>query len=226
MGTICTNQNGRLFYYFYWNGRKIREGTGLPDTRENKKKLEAHLKTIMAEIEAGMFNEARYLFHFPYGNLTKEIGKKIGKAVPKDMTFRLYAESWLKENAPPVLKKSTYQDYTSTLNKHLYPAFGASPISEITESDLKIFRQDLRGLSAKRANNIFVPLKTIFKEAHRKGVIKDDPTEFIKPLKTGKTDIHPLSVQEINFLADKMPSFWSRFLTVALLALKWKDINL
>ncbi|MBI5189909.1 MAG: tyrosine-type recombinase/integrase [Nitrospirae bacterium] len=235
MGNISVNQNGRLYYYFYWQGRRHREGTKLADTPANRKRLEAHMRLVQDEIDSGLFTAERYLHHFPYGNCAKEFRSKLGSGDKESPTFGQYAEGWLTENAPPALKPSTYSDYYSTFKKHLLPAFSEMHMDEIAEKDLKLFRARLKGLSPKRINNIFVPLKTLLREAHRRGVIDHNPSEHVRPLKVGKADIQPFSVQEVRQLTGILTWYWSRFVSVAvytgmrtgeLLALKWSDVDL
>ena len=52
--------NGMLFFDFRWNGRRFREYTALPDSAENRKKLEAVLNKIEAAIGNGSFDYAAY----------------------------------------------------------------------------------------------------------------------------------------------------------------------
>ncbi len=229
MGKVRVSHRGRLYLDFRFNGERYREGTGLKDSKENRATCERHLKLIEAEIAAGVFD---YPKRFPHGNKIRSFVAP----VPAAQTFREYAKNWLAENAPPNgLAPSTYSDYVSTLNAHLYPAIGDLPLSEISEGMLKSFRQRLAGLSPKRINNIFVPLKTIFKQARRRSEIVLDPTEFISPLKVGRSDIHPFSIEEINKILGALSGMWQAFFAVAfftgmrtgeLIALRWSDVDL
>lgn len=214
MGTVSVNQHGNLFFYFYWKGRKFREGTGYKDTTANRKKCEARMILVQAEIDAGRFSIEKYLHYFPYGNCAAEFQGKVDAKKQKPVTFSEYAEQWLTEKAPPVLKHTTHQDYESIIRKTINPVLGDTPLINIKETDLLEFRRTLSGLSGQRLNNIFTPLKGVLKAAHRRGVIQVDPTAFIRPLRHEEPDIKPLALDEVRYLADRWTPFWSIWLTV------------
>ncbi len=53
---------------------------------------------------------------------------------------------------------STARDYRNSLNKHILPRFGNTPIDDININDVEDFIDDLElDLSSKRVNNILVP---------------------------------------------------------------------
>ncbi len=62
---VKVNQHGYLALGLFWNGMRSWEGTGLQDTPENRRLLEAAVLVISSEIKNGTFN---YLKHFPKGN--------------------------------------------------------------------------------------------------------------------------------------------------------------
>ena len=65
----------------------------------------------------------------------------------------------------------------------------------------------LRTLSAKRKNNIMVPVKCLFNDAKRRGDIKGNPTELIRRFKEEKPQIDPFSFPEMKaFLAQRRPA--------------------
>ena len=59
------NRHGFLALRLFWNGMRSWEGTGLRDTPENRKLLEAAALVISAEIKKKSFD---YQKHFPAGN--------------------------------------------------------------------------------------------------------------------------------------------------------------
>ena len=63
MGKIVERtETGKLFFDFRYAGKRCREQTALDNTPANRKKLEAILKRIEAEITLGTFEYHR---HFP-----------------------------------------------------------------------------------------------------------------------------------------------------------------
>ncbi len=71
MGSIRSRgKSGNLFFDFRYQGKRCREQTLLPDTAENRAKLEAILERIEAEITLGTFNYASYFPNSKKGDLT------------------------------------------------------------------------------------------------------------------------------------------------------------
>lgn len=114
-------------------GTKIRAkksgDTFVPDDPRAFEALEKWVRDITREIDAGGFS---YLRHFPHGNKAK-LFKPGGPRV-----FRDHAEEWLQKKAPPELRLSTHQSYTSITNFYLIPLFGDSPLFQFSESSDRI----------------------------------------------------------------------------------------
>jgi integrase len=79
-----------------------------------------------------------------------------------------------------------------------------------------------------------VPLKTLFRTAKRRREIRENPCEHIRPLKTEKPHIDPLSFDEMNrFLSKVDPHYHAYFFTAFFtgmrpgeeIALRWDDID-
>jgi hypothetical protein len=62
---IKVNRHGFLAFRLFWNKLRSWEGTGLRDTPENRKLIEAKALLISREIKKGNFD---YLKWFPEGN--------------------------------------------------------------------------------------------------------------------------------------------------------------
>jgi integrase len=89
-------------------------------------------------------------------------------------------------------------------------------------------------LSAKRKNNIMVPVKCIFNDAKRRGDIRENPAEHVRRLREEKPFIDPLSFPEMKLFLDTVdphfvPYFTTAFLTGMrpneLIALKWLHVD-
>ena len=63
MGTLIT-RGGIIYVDFRFKGQRCREVTQMPDTQQNRRKCDAFLKRIEAEIVLGTFDYASY---FPDG---------------------------------------------------------------------------------------------------------------------------------------------------------------
>jgi integrase len=164
----------------------------------------------------------------------KAKGEFLGIFEERKIRFKDHSDQWLKERRLH-LKPSTLRDDLSIFKNYLNPYFGEMLLSKILEADIERFISTLGHLSSKRINNIMVPLKTLFKTAHRRKEIKENPCQFIKKLKEPKPEIFPLSFDEVErFLKkvdrDSFDYFATAFLTGMrpneLIALKWENIDL
>ena len=148
-------------------------------------------------------------------------------------SFSEYAASWL-ERKKVTVSGSTYGDYASIMKVYALPHFGKIPLCKVTHRDVEDFLDGLRSLSAKRKNNIMVPVKCLFNDAKRRGDIQSNPTELIRRFKEEKPKIDPLSFPEMKaFLANVDPHYIPYFSTAFLtgmrpnemLALKWLHVD-
>ncbi len=147
--------------------------------------------------------------------------------------FSEYAASWL-ERKKVTVSRSTYGDYASIMKVYALPHFGKTPLCQVTHRDVEDFLETLGPLSAKRKNNIMVPVKCLFNDAKRRGDVKSNPTELIRRFKEDRPFIDPFSFPEMKaFLANvdphHVPYFTTAFLTGMrpneLLALKWLHVD-
>jgi len=159
----------------------------------------------------------------------KDLEISEGDATP----FSLYAAAWL-ERKKATLARSTYVDYRSIWKKYVLPHFGNIPICRVTRLDVEAFLDNLPDISAKRKNNIMVPLKCLFGDASRRGEIDEPPTEYIRRLKEIKPLIDPFSFREMKLLLEHVDPHYRAYFTTALLtgmrpsemiALKWINVD-
>ncbi len=214
---------GQLFLDFRWNGRRYREQTTLPDTRENRSRLEKVLARIEKQIQQNTFDHAAFFRRpaqsadhtdSPAERPTEQPSNNVGvvsrtplvglepKAVP---TFRDFATLWLKEHTVE-WRRSHLRTLESTVEGRLIPRFGDQPVSEIRKADILAFRAELSSLpgrgkrpamSNKRINGIIGPLKQILNEAAER---YDFPpaTVNIRALKLRRTDVFPFTLEEVH----------------------------
>ena len=150
-------------------------------------------------------------------------------------TFASFAESWMDEYRSG-WKPSTLEDYKMVIESKINPEFGSRRISLITESHLLRFITALQdqGLSPRRINFTMGIFKAILRTAHRRRVIRNDPSASIRKLKTQEAEIDPLSPEEVERFLAACPPWWRPYFTAAfwtgarpneLIALKWGDMN-
>ena len=147
--------------------------------------------------------------------------------------FSIYAMAWL-ERKKATLARSTYGEYCSILNRHVLPHFGNMPLCRVTRIDVEEFLGKLAGISAKRKNNIIIPLKGLFNDAKRRGDIKEPPTENIRRFKEEKPFIDPFSFREMKLFLEYVDPHYVAYFTTAFLtgmrpnemiALKWTNVD-
>jgi integrase len=152
-----------------------------------------------------------------------------GDATP----FSIYASAWL-ERKKATLARSTYGDYLSIWNRHVLPHFGNVPLSQVTWRDVEEFLGKLVDISAKRKNNILVPLKCLFNDATRRGDIEEPPTEHIRRFRETKPYADPFSFPEMRRFLDHVDPRYGAYFTTAFLtgmrpnemiALKWTSVD-
>jgi len=165
-------RGGKLWIDFYYLGERFRESSGLKDTHNNRLLLRNSLDLIAAEIKNGVFKFAE---RFPFSKKKLHFSRLEGLHIKKDptqITFREYYKKWW-EALEKGMSESQKRDYKSIINFHLLPFFGDRYFSEITAFLVKEFVAGLRGvknqhgnpISAKRIQNIMIPLRVIIKDA-------------------------------------------------------------
>ena len=238
MGSIRgRKENGYLFFDFRYKGVRCREQTILPDSKENRRKMEKVLKRIEAEIELGLLDYGKY---FPESPMLKQFEKiKTSSDVLEDeptvttvIHFKDFSKEWLEENV--IRWKQSYQEMMEgTINQHLLPQFGDKEVSRITKGEILKFRSSLakvnngtkEGLSPDRINHIMTPLRMILGEAADRF---DFTTPFlgIKQLIVPRTDIDPFNLNEVNQIINNVhPTFRTYYLVRFLTGMRTSEID-
>jgi len=237
------SRGGKLWVDFYYLGERVRESSGLEDTAPNRAKLRKMLDLIVSEIDNGIFEFGK---RFPHSKKVQHFTLLEGKTYrkdPKDIVFGDYVKQWWEEMGPG-LSQSQIRDYTSILNTHLLPYFGRLAFNEFRTVLMKKFLSHLKArktpqgspLSAKRIQNIFIPLRVIFKDACDEFDWHDLPSPFgsLKLPKLKRVHIAPFSTEEWERLMQFIPAWYRPYFKLAVLtgmrpseqvALKWSAID-
>jgi integrase len=132
------------------------------------------------------------------------------------------------------VRPSTMIDYKSAMNTYILPEFGNTPIKDISCLAVEEMVSDLE-CSAKRINNILIPLRSVFKLAHRSKLINENIMLLVDNHKISKAQIRPLSIDEVRLFLNNVNPFYKPFFTVAFFtgmrggemsALKWSNVRL
>lgn len=160
----------------------------------------------------------------------------------KPLTFRKYAERWMKQHAEMNCKPETVRNYQYALDVNLLPALGGKNIREITRDDVKTLCFDMKqkGLSPGVVKLRGTILGGIFNAAIEDGLLVGNPAirlgKIVKvPSRKGRVDF--LNPDESRKLLDTVlehfPRWFPFFLTALrtgmrvgeLIALQWEDID-
>jgi integrase len=160
-------------------------------------------------------------------------GQYLGIFDTNHTPFSEYAKEWLERKKMNV-SHSTWRDYKSTLEVHALPHFGRMPLNQIRRRDIEEFLDKLGALSAKRKNNVMVPVKNIFNDAMRREDLRDNPCQLIRRFKEEKPLIDPFSFPEMKVFLDAVDPHYVAYFTTAflsgmrpneMLALKWLHVD-
>jgi len=137
-----------------------------------------------------------------------------------------YVKTWL-ENLPAKGKKrSTVDTYRGRLNKHILPAFGASPLPDITRRNIKAWAAGLlASLAYNTAFGCVLTLSAVLSEAVEDGLLIANPAlragKIIKrpdtPNETADTEVAIFTPEEeqafLSVVHKERPSFYPMALT-------------
>lgn len=131
----------------------------------------------------------------------------------KVITFETYAIDWWDWNKCIYLKheKARGTEFSQrychnqemTMKKHLVPAFGKMRLSQITVAkveDWLFSKIEVEGKAPKTANNCLSNLSVMLGEACRRGLIKENPCDKVKPLKPRCKPRGILTTEEVQKL--------------------------
>lgn len=220
--------DGVLVYAFFINQERYREPTKFRDSKDNRKRCLAQANIIESEIALEKFD---YLKTFPNGTkrhryTTQPSGK---------MTFQAFCiDIWQPYMRNIVREERTKQEYMEILEQHIWPTLGTIPINELRPEHWdhligalkeKITKQGRR-LKATRLNKILDRPRQVLMLAAKRKYIADDPSDWIPRQKEPKTDVDPLSREEVKRFLAALPqptfglyagyiNFWRIFYIVA-----------
>ena len=241
------NETGKLVMDFTYRNVRCREQTALPDTLQNRKRVEVVLEKIKKALKNGTF---KYRDYFPESALASRFDPAAAVDVGKSMLspvssssphFQDFASQWFKEHEIE-WRRSHIRSLRSTLDGRLIPHFGQKVVSSITKSDILAYRAtlakvkgrgDKEGLSPKRINEIIGTLCQIIDEAADRFEFTT-PTTNIKRLRVRKVDVDPFSLQDVQSILATVRADYRNYFTVRFFTgmrtgevhgLKWRYVD-
>ncbi|WP_375176623.1 Arm DNA-binding domain-containing protein [Marinobacter mobilis] len=211
----------KLFFDFQFRGKRCREQTALENTTANRKKLEAILKRIEAEITLGTFEYHTYFPNSPKAQeFTRQAELQRSREAHDTPLFSEFCETWLDEMRVQ-WRKSHTSTIEGTLKNYLIPEFGEKEVGHITRQEILSFRASLakvqtrskKSLSASRINRIMTPLRMILGEAANRFEFTS-PYQGIKSLKVPRSDVEPFSLEEVRLILTTVRADFRNYYTV------------
>ena len=238
------SRGGKLWVDFHYLGERVREPAGLKNSLSNRELVRKQLDLVTAEIENDIFEFAKRFPHSKKKDYFTQLEGRTVRKDPGDVLFGEYAKRWMSEMKPG-MSFSQIKDYTTILKTHHLPYFGKMPFSEIcSKVRMKKFVASLkakknrygRPLSAKRIQNVMIPLRVIVRDAvdEYDWSALPDPFTGLKLPKVRKIRIYPFNFEEWKILMSHMLSWYRPYFEVAVqtglrpseqVALKWGAID-
>ena len=212
-------------------GQRRNRSTGLVATERNKRKAEA----IAQEYEAaGRNKRTAQQVRRTICSLHREI---TGENMPV-ITLRLQVDQWLRSKKTSVVGK-TVEFYEGVCEK-FFTFLGEKAdkeIGEITREEVESFRDDLADrLASQTVNHHVKVLKMVFRDARDRALLVDDPTEFVKSVKSRKVlDRRPFTMDEIRAVLTHCEAEWRSMVLFGLYTgqrlgdiarFQWKNVDL
>jgi integrase len=164
---------------------------------------------------------------------------------PGKTTLGEYLERWLKDYVVPNLAPKTAEGYEHIIRRHLVPALGGIPLTQLKPENLQRYyaeklskgRCDGEGaLSPRTVRHHHVTLHGALESAVKWGLLSRNPADGVSPPRYQRPECHTLSEDDVHtFLeAARQTPYFALFYTALysgmrrseLLALRWSDIDL
>lgn len=159
---------------------------------------------------------------------------------PDMPTFRKYATSWLELYKTHTVRHTTYSEYASILQKHLIPAFGDLPVTEITTDRIQQLLNDKRDYASKTLHEIQMVLGMVLEGAVEDGLITRNPAKSkrLRNPSTKKNEREALTEEQVGDIISHLPDLKQkrdqRYLALLIytgmrreevLGLRWEDVD-
>lgn len=242
--TGVENHGGTLRLWFIYQGVRVRESLGVPDTPKNRRVAGELRTSICYAIKTGTFN---YPVQFPQSPNLRRFGFIQSGIKLKDLSAR-----WLELKRMEITGNShlRYVSYIKICTEILGPE---KTISGVSNEDVLLVRKELltgyqicgkhqknraakKGRTVRTVNVYLNCLGQMFKFAELNGYIEKSPFTGVDPLRKSKAEPDPLTKSEYRRLLNASPSEQIRNLWVLAIntgmrhgeiaALAWEDIDL
>ncbi|MBL3522801.1 DUF3596 domain-containing protein [Serratia plymuthica] len=240
--TGVENHGGTLRIWFLFDGRRVRENLGIPDTPKNRKAAGELRTSVCYEIKTG---------NFSYENRFPNSRNIVHRTDRENITVMGIIKKWLNLKEMEVSKGTLYRysSHCGVTASYLNPD---RKINEIRQEDILLARKKMltepqqpkrhekrksvrHGRAVPTVNSYMFCMRAIFEFAVANGYIDKNPFEGVSPLKKQRPNPDPLTGEEYKRVIDSCASQQMRnMLTLAintglrhgeLYALAWEDLD-
>ena len=139
-------------------------------------------------------------------------------------TFGVVAKEWTEIHKTKV-RHSTWRDYRSSMNLHVLPAFKDIPIEHIEYLGVEKFISKLE-CGSKRINNILIPMRSVFKMAHKQGYVHENVMLKVDNRSVELPDIFPFTFDEVVKVIEAVEPFYRPYTVVRFFTgMRCEEIN-
>lgn len=222
-GQVVKIRGDSIYLDFYYQGIRQRPSLGLKPTKANILHAQRLFAAIELDIAMGKFDFSE---RFPNSKKAISINKT------QNITISQALDDYMR-SAQRTLEKSTIKGYNSAIEFYLKPNFGHIKLTDLTASDVKAWINSL-SISAKRINNVLIPLRRVFEDAYAEELIDRNPMLRVKNLPVKTEEPQPLTPAESEAILKELPqqgknliqfALWSGLRTSELIALEWNDVD-
>jgi integrase len=159
----------------------------------------------------------------------------------KSITVAQAAEDWIAYVELEGRERATIEQYRQHVRLHINPAVGRKKLAELTTPGVNAFRDELLDkLSRSMARKVLVSLKSLLRDAQRRGNVSQNVATSVK-INATKRDKRKLKIgldiptaDEIRRILHAAPDKWRRLLLVLTFAglraseargLRWQDVD-
>jgi integrase len=172
-----------------------------------------------------------------------DVRKGVHTPVNKSITVEKAAQDWIKYIELEGREATTVEQYRTHMNLHIVPRIGREKLAALTAPRIEDLRDELlESMSRPMARKVLTSLKSILKDAQRRGNVAQNVAAGVQIKKDKRTENVKLKVgvdiptpQEVAAIINAATGRWRPLLIAAaftglraseLRGLRWKDVNL
>lgn len=179
----------------------------------SKREAEKHLNELLHQMDNGIFIK------------------------PSKQTLADYLISWLQDTAYPNMSRRTYEGYEYMVQKHIIPAIGQIPLTQLKPQHIQhLYSELLTAGKARTCEYCHFTLRKALRDAVRMAILSHNPSDPLKRPKIQHREMQVMSDKDVHLFLElaKETMYYALFYTLIFtglrrneaLALRWSDVDL